>query len=342
MAKEVGISPGGTIRYGITFCLILAAWNFFRSYLLLLMLALMVCGAAVSFLLLWGGRGGVWAEVLLPAGPVGKTVQFPFSVRVHNSHRLAAYTADLTYSWHNLFTGASGRETRHLWVAPSSGGGIGQSMGSSFAGRVEVRLERLAVYDLLHLFCLRQCERRDADVIVWPRTAENEEEKVSDCVEGFPGENELPKRGVDYNPDYEVREYQPGDELKNIHWKLSAKQRELMVRQRLSTGRDVMKVLLPLGESREQNDGLMDAGYGLCRALLREEYPIRLYWPGSAGRLRQCYVAEEGDLDRAVSEILSNSGIRGRDDVREQTAGEELNGGYIEVRTGAYRGAYIR
>ena len=57
MAKEVGISPGGTIRYGITFCLILAVWNFFRSYLLLLMLALMVCGAAVSFLLLWGGRG---------------------------------------------------------------------------------------------------------------------------------------------------------------------------------------------------------------------------------------------------------------------------------------------
>lgn len=293
-------------------------------------------------MLLWFSRDVLQAQAVLPDNRVGKNTEFFFDISVHGSGRIAAYTADVTYSWCNLFTGYSERKKQHLWVPPGGGGRIRQLLSSRYAGRVEVRIEAFEVFDLLHIFSLRGCERSDAYVVVWPAFSEAEEEEIYSCVEGFPKENEIKKRGTDYNPDYEIREYIPGDELKNIHWKLSAKQEELMVRERLASGREKINVLLPLGEDRQTNDGLMEAVYALGRLLLHKEYPIQLYWPGRGEYLRGRFMAELGELEYVISEILSDSGIHQQGEAEEQMAVEHPAESYILIQTGAFKGAYIR
>ena len=96
-----------------------------------------------------------------------------------------------------------------------------------------------------HSDMLRQSQTRQ-DAGDWSGGYQPEHPEPCSYIEGFPGENESRKRGVEFNPDYEIREYSAGDELKNIHWKLSAKQGEMMVRERLSAGREKINVLLPL------------------------------------------------------------------------------------------------
>lgn len=342
MEKKLRLSLRGTLRFGILLGFALCAWGFFRSYLLFLALILIVCCPVVSLLLLWFSRNTLRVRAELPGNRVGRDTDFPLAVHVYHPGRLAAFTADVTYSRSNLFTGFTEREKKHLWVAPSGGSEVKLLMSSRYAGRVEVRIESFEVYDLFHIFCLRGCDREDADVLVWPGFAESGPEDLQSCVESFPGENETKKRGTDYNPDYEIREYIPGDEWKSIHWKLSAKQGKWMVRERLATGREKIHVLLPLGEDIRQNDMLVEALYSLCRLLLDREYPVQLHWPGRGDILRSCFVAEQGELENALSEILSDSGMHRTGGAESLMATEHPGESYILIRTGAYKGAYIR
>lgn len=341
MKKRLTISPSGILSYCILLAITLWVWSFFRSYFLFLALILMACCPVISFLLLWFHRDALRVQVLLPSNRVGRDTDFFFDISVHNPGIAAAFTADITYSWNNLFTGYSEQKKQHLWIPPG-GSRISQLLSSRYVGRVEARIENFAVYDLFHLFCLRSSDKADAHVVVWPAFSEASEEEVRSCVADFPEEYELKKRGTDYNPDYEVREYIQGDELKSIHWKLSAKKDELMVRERLSQGREKINILIPLTEDRQLNDSLMESVYALGRLLLHKEYPIQIYWPGRGNALRGLYVSEQGEFEGVISEILSDSGLHRSGKAEERMAEEHPTESYILVRTGVYKGAYIR
>lgn len=342
MKKRLSLRPWGILRFCILLAFTLYVWNFFRSFFLFLTLILMVCSPAASFMLLWFNRDKLKVQALLPANRVGRDTEFFFDIRVHNSGRLAVFTTDISYSWNNLFTGYSERKKQRLWVAPGGDTEIKQLLSSQYAGRVEARIESVEIFDLLHMFCLHGCDKRDASVIVWPAFLDADEEEIHSYVKDFPRENETKKRGTDYNPDYEIREYIPGDELKNIHWKLSAKQEHLMVRERLATGREKMNVLLPLGDDRQLNDSLMESVYALGRLLLQKEYPLQLYWLGHEGVLRGRFLTEQGEFENVIDEILSENGLRQPGEAENKMSVEYPGQSYILIQTGAYKGAYIR
>lgn len=343
MGKRLRLSIKGTLMFFILFALILWMWSFFRSYLLFMAMLLMIAGVIISPVVLWIGRERLRVEAVLPFNRVGRNTDFVFDIHLVNPMWFAGFAVDVTYRWGNVFTGYSERKKEKLWAAPIKGGKIRHFINSRYAGRVEVAIEEFVVYDFLHIFYLTGCGKKGSEVLVWPAFSDGEEtEEIYDCIEGFPKENESKKRGTDYNPDYEIREYIPGDELKSIHWKLSAKQGRMMVRERLATGRERINVLLPLGEDRSENDGLMESLYGLCRLLLGKEYPIQLYWPGKNNELCSCFMMEQGELENALGEILSTNGMHTPGLVEEQMSIEHPTESYILIKTGVYKGAYIR
>lgn len=115
-----------------------------------------------------------------------------------------------------------------------------------------------------------------------------------------------------------------------------------MVRERLATGRERINVLLPLGEDRQQNDGLMESVYALCRLLLHKEYPVQLYWPGRGDMIRSRFMAEQGELENTLSEILSDNGLHPSGEAEAQMSVEHPGESYILIQTGEYKGEYIR
>ena len=343
MDKRLHLSINGTVRFIILFALILRMWIFFRSYLLFMVMILMITGVIISTVMLTRARDKLRAEAVLPFNRVGRDTDFAFDIRLINPMRFAGFAADITYRWGNVFTGYSEHKKEKMWAAPIKGGRAAHFIKSRYAGRVEVVIEEFKVYDFLHIFYLTGCAGKGAEVLVWPSFSEGDEtDEIYDCVEGFPKENESRKRGTDYNPDYEIREYIPGDELKSIHWKLSAKKDQMMVRERLASGRERINVLLPLGGDRSENDGLIESLYVLCRLLLVKEYPIQLYWQGKGGGLCGYFMMEQGELENALGEILSTDGMRDSGVAEEQMSVEHPMESYILVKTGVYKGAYIR
>ena len=342
--KEIRLRPSilGWIRFGVLFGLAFLSWWFFRSYLLLMALILMVGCVVASAFSLTTSKDLIKAETVIPQGRVGRGADFPFLIRIRNPRRFFGFSADLTYSWGNVFTDYFQEKKVRLWLAPVKGCEIRQSLESQYAGRIETKILSCVVYDLFHLFYLEGCTVRDSGVVAYPTPTVAPDEEIYSCVEGFPKEDESKQRGTEYNPDYEIREYIPGDELKNIHWKLTAKQNKLMVRERLKSGKQKINLLLPLTDRKQENDELMDALSYLGQLFLEKEYPVQLYWSGTGKELQSRYIAELGELEAALGQILSGNGKRQPGSAREQMEMEHPGESYVLVQAGAYKGAYIR
>lgn len=342
MDKRLRLNGKGVIGFLAVFAVLVWMWSFFRSYLLFLVMLLMITYVIISAVSLWLVRDGIRTEIVLPYHRVGKNTDVPVDIRVLHPLRVFGFAIDLTYRFGNLFTGSMEEKKEKLWAAPGKGASFRVLANSRYAGRLTVWVEECKVYDFLQMFYLTYRMEKDAGVLVWPMFSDGEEtEELYESVEGFPKENESRKRGTEYNPDYEVREYVAGDELKNIHWKLSAKQDKLMVRERLAAGKEKINVLLPLGERPDENDALMEALYGLCRLLLTKEYPVQLFWQGAGQALCSRFIVEQGELENVLGEILSTGGLRVSGAAEAQMAIEHPAESYILVKTGAWKGVYV-
>ena len=90
-------------------------------------------------------------------------------------------------------------------------------------------VNRYVVEDLFGLFSIsREPDIRSREMLVLPMTFEVDELKFSS---GDAGSEIMHKATEDINAPADVRSYQPGDPLKKIHWKLSLRKNELMVRR---------------------------------------------------------------------------------------------------------------
>lgn len=340
--KKPKLCVGGILRYGILLGALFMLWNFFRSYVFFLMLILALIAPVVSLWALFTRGGGLSVEARLPENRIGRQRQVKMEIHAGNKDRFFPFFSEICFRVVNLFTEYTLEEREQLWVGPGHSLAAERNLVSHHLGRLEVQITEFTVYDWLHLCRLENGSVRSAGVIVGGGMQEPLEEDLVSCVEGFPQENELKKRGTDINPDYEVREYIPGDDLKSIHWKLTAKQGRTMVRERLATGRDKINVLLPLTTDEKENDGLVEALQGLGLLLLDKGFPIRLCWLGTKNGLLCHYLAEPGELENALEEILSASGKKDPGLARSRMEEEYPREAYIVVRNGAYKGEYIR
>lgn len=341
MKKKLTFRIWGILRYVLLFLLTFGLWWFFRGYELTIMLVIVVAFVPVSIGALYLRQDALQVQALLPSLGIGREHSVPVSIRVKNSGRYFGFAADVTYVVRNVFTEYEEKKKERVWASPGTSIAVEKEILSHHVGRVEINVTEFVAWDWLGICSMEIPAHKDAGVVVTPEIAPVEED-LTTCVEDFPDENETKKRGTDINPDFEIREYVPGDELKSIHWKLTAKTGRTMVRERLSSGRDKINVLLALTEDPTENDALMSSLHGLGLRLLDKGYPIRLCWMGYGGRLEARYLAEEGELASIIDEILSISGKKNPGQVRNAMEAEYPGEAYVVVKHGKFKGEYVR
>lgn len=110
-------------------------------------------------------------------------------------------------------------------------------MSLSVSGRYEIVATDVRVYDAFHMFYIKKKIKDTANVYVLPQCylmPMNVSKKTRDFVtDSDVYHSDI--RGDDSAEVYQVREYRPGDNVRNIHWKLTARQDEIMVREMSKT-----------------------------------------------------------------------------------------------------------
>lgn len=100
-------------------------------------------------------------------------------------------------------------------------------------GSYEVMLKKVRIYDLTGLFYVNKKIQCSGYVQVLPSMQEIGVH-ISEAARNFFGEAEVYdefRAGDDHSELFQVREFRSGDKIQSIHWKLSAKQEELLVKE---------------------------------------------------------------------------------------------------------------
>ncbi len=148
-------------------------------------------------------------------------------------------------------------------------------------GDYELGVARIAAEDIFGLFDFsRKCSRKLMRIEVCPRAAEmaQMELRASDIGPEFRA-----RASEDNASPSDVRKWQDGDELKKVHWKLSLRKHELMVRTFEESARPDTLILPDLSEISALQDQkltiedcICEAALGAAKAQLEAGYPVRM------------------------------------------------------------------
>lgn len=200
------------------------------SGILVLVILYPVC--ACIFLLLCRKKITAALDRVPPMGEKDKRIRAGVSVK--NISRRFPLRCEAQLSVGNRTSGKKIRRRFGGLILPGQEETFWCEFETAFCGNVEVILESVRLYDLFGIFYIKQKVQRKASVKVMPEfelmpveiTRATREFQAD--AEEYSGE----KKGDDPSELYQVREYRIQDSVRDIHWKLSAKEETFMVKER--------------------------------------------------------------------------------------------------------------
>jgi len=202
--------------------------------------------------------------------------------------------------WANPFTGETGIETVKL---PLRGRRAGKELAwaQEKCGLVEGRLSSAWGVDCLGLFWL-PLRREGGPVRLWVLPpAEAAEEPPRQAHPGV-----RPRPGGGPGEDYDPRDYRPGDPMNTVHWKLSAKRDELIVRETLEDVRITPVLLFDHFGPCRAVEGVLGRLRGVGKVLLAQGRPFAVAWAEPVtGEVRRFEIADEKGFRACLRAALS-------------------------------------
>ena len=272
--------------------------NYLGRFLLALCIALPLVSLALSL------PGMLKCRLELAAWPAAldRSEEGGWALAVQTPGGLPLARLSLRLSWKNLLTGR--RETARLAFTGVSGQ-LPEVLAAptEHCGLLELRVDKIKVFDYLGLFTLRLKPPVPARMLCRPIPAQCEPVEAPDGKGERPSPKNASRRGP--GEDYELREYRPGDPLRSIHWKLSSKWDELIVREREDIVTPLPLLTLDRFGSPEALDKLLDRVTGMSRAMLAVQRPHAVLWLDQAGVPQLCPVFDEREYAVCLLELLS-------------------------------------
>lgn len=191
------------------------------------------------------------------------------------------------------------------------------TLETDHCGAIECRVERLWVCDCLGLFALPVRRPELFTLLVTPLA---EDPGPVELPEGMGAPVPEQKSRTVFGENYELRDYRPGDSLRMIHWKMSAKRDELVTREPPEDTRPLPVLTFDHCGPLAQMDRTLDRLEGWSMALLAMERPHEVRWVHpETGALRCRAVAGERDWGSCLAAILADPApMQGRS-IREQS-----------------------
>lgn len=252
---------------------------FFRFYLSTFTLVLVVLLPVLSVLLSLPALLGSSLR-LTPEGNVPRGGEARFTLTLERKNLFPLPPVKVRLIWSNQLTGETGGLVCHL--LPQDGKAqLSIPLSAPHCGRLVCAVKSAWVCDLLGLFPLPLPGKARAALLSLPLPAE------------VPAPDELeaprsggvvlkPRPGGGPGEDYDLRDYRPGDPLRSIHWKLSSKKDELVVRETLEPRQAEVILTYDHFGPPEELDQVFDRLAALSRLLLDKGRTHHIQWAAPA------------------------------------------------------------
>ncbi len=157
----------------------------------------------------------------------------PISILVDNPTIFPITSLKIHLSYNNAYSSINYQKSIMVSVDANTKASVICNLLSEYAGNLEVTLRSVRVYDYLKLFSLRKRLRGELKVAILPAYYELSESQLlsrSSSMSESDYYSSL-KSGDDSSEVFAIREYREGDRQQRIHWKLSRKLDQLMIKE---------------------------------------------------------------------------------------------------------------
>lgn len=187
----------------------------------------------------------------------------------------------------------------------------GELIPTEHCGQILMECEKLWVCDYLGLWRFRKRPQLRQQILVMPRPLPDRQ---------LPAPDQMPVRSWKTKPgggiaeNYDLRPYRPGDELRQIHWKVSAKVGSLMYREALEPAQKQVVLTLTLSGTPEELDRKLGRVCGISTQLLSRGTPHMIYCRTARG-LMTLEVTDRKSQEQAMRSLLTGTPTRGEADL---------------------------
>ncbi len=195
---------------------------------------------------------------------------------------------DTKITLHHSFTG----ETQSL--VP------GQRLPTDHCGMLEISVGYVYIYDYLGVLRFAAAKPQQLSIAVRP---EPRAPKILPQLGSRASNRWRPRRGGGFSENHELRLYRPGDNLQQIHWKLSAKTGSLILREPMEPEQSHLVLRLELTGDADMLDSKLSRLLWLSRYLLAKHLNHRWQVLTAEGPV-ELSIQDEDTLLSAMDSLL--------------------------------------
>ncbi len=199
--------------------------------------------------------------------------------------------------YENSFSGEKGKMKVRFSVDTGKKRGRRIPVVMHHCGNVSIKVEKVKIYDYLSLFATtvgKNFERQD--VLIMPPLKEiylgkdrwyNETNEDSDRFS-------LYKKGDDPSEIFDIREFKDGDRMQQIHWKLSGKTGDIMVKEGSLPLAKAIHIFVDLCAATSDDADLLVQGiYSISMQLMSQGVPQHYVWYDNVNGIIQEHLIEQ-------------------------------------------------
>lgn len=218
--------------YGLILLAMILFIIFLKEYLSFFVLIFFLILPVISLLLLLIEKNQVELEFQLFHSIVKRKEQATLQLSVKNRWAFLPIPVRITLQVENQLFQETSQETL-LLPAGRKTQVLQQPISSTHCGRISVHIREVRIYDPLRLFYFRKKQLPERRFfLVMPTIVPLSLEVGPQLEENVESDRFSTKKpGDDPAQVFEIRPYHPGDRVHRIHWKLSSKMDELMVKE---------------------------------------------------------------------------------------------------------------
>lgn len=252
----------------------------------------------------------------LPKASMLKNSKVGIVVEVKNPTVFYSTNVTLKVVLCNEFYGEKTEVCFHIPVHGQQKGKVCFPIEFQNCGKVRVVLEEVRILGILGIAEWRQRQKRTKEDIFYSCPTQMDWQKKLKKQEGAgarilqKNHQESMQKGNNFVEVSDIREYIPGDRMRDIHWKLSAKKEVLMVKEHRNLSDTRQIVLLELFDVKSEQDHdtmeeVLELAVGVMRSFLAQGMGFELFWWNQkTSKICHKEVQGETDISSAMELVL--------------------------------------
>lgn len=292
------------IRYLCVLFFIWKALFFYGNYGFFLVLAIWLLLPILALSCNWYMTKKIEVRFERESVKAGVNLQMPIKAVINNPTIFPAISGTLVFSVAHRYYGDKTIKKMEIPITGKGESKYTLPIASKYCGCVEVCLMQLKIRDFLGFMEFKQDMHKESDGYVFPFL----EDASIDFLENSKAIKEslvTYEKSYENEDEWELREYQPGEKLQLVHWKLYGKTGELFLKQFQNSQQEEKKILFELYDDKNGSlDTILYYVFGLCNFLIKNGELFYLCWFSKAEqRIKEQRIEGEADLEAAFIAI---------------------------------------